>query len=103
MTLSDNAIRTTYRGTTFRSPLAARWAVFFDEMSIAWSYQHEGFACDDEGVLPDFWLPAYRCFWEVRASQTIDEDRFGSWAAIMHTPVIVCTRLPHYCCDLTPA
>jgi hypothetical protein len=103
MTLSDNAVRTTYRGTTFLSPLAARWAVFFDEMGIAWTYQHEGFALDDEWVLPDFWLPDYGCFWEVRASQTIDEDRFGAWAAIMNTPVIVCTRMPHYCSDLTPA
>jgi hypothetical protein len=103
VTLSDNAVGTTYCGTTFRSPLAARWAVFFDKMGIAWTYQHEGLVFDGEWVLPDFWLPDYGCFWEVRASQTFDEERFGAWAAIMHTPVIVSTRLPHYCSDLTPA
>jgi hypothetical protein len=76
--------------------------VFFDAMGIAWTYQHEGFPLDGEWVLPDFWLPAYGCYWEVRASQTIDEDRFGAWAAIANTPVIVCTRLPHSCSELTP-
>ena len=51
--LPDTAIRTAYRGTTFRSRLEARWVVFFDEMGIAWTYQREGFALDGERVPPN--------------------------------------------------
>ena len=82
----DTAIRTSYVGTTFRSRLEARWVVFFDAMGIAWTYQREGFALDGERMLPDFWLPVYGCFWDVPASQTIDEDRFGPWAVITSGP-----------------
>jgi hypothetical protein len=37
---------------------------------------------DGERVLPNSWLPAHSCFWDVPASQAIDEDRFGPWAVI---------------------
>jgi hypothetical protein len=98
-----NATSTRYHGTTFRSPLEARWAVFFDRMGIAWTHEPEEFMVDGQHVVPDFWLPHYGCFWEVRASQTFDQDRYGTWAAIANKPVVVSTRLPHYCSDLTPS
>ena len=36
-------IETVYKGYKFRSRLEARWAVFFEEMGLDWSYEVEGF------------------------------------------------------------
>lgn len=48
---------TCYQGQNFRSRLEARWAVFFDYLSIKWVYEPEGYDLGD-GVwyLPDFYL-----------------------------------------------
>ena len=77
-----DANSTPYHGTTCCSPLEARWAVLFDRMGITWIYEPEEFMVDGHHVVPDFWLPHYGCFWEVRASQTFDQDPYGTWAAI---------------------
>jgi hypothetical protein len=98
-----NAIPTTYQGTTFRSPLEARWAVFFDALGIAWEHEVRGFDLDGQRQVPDFWLPHHGCYWEAQLSETFDDDRFGAWAAIKNTPVVISTRLPHYCGALTGA
>lgn len=100
---AENAVATTYQGTAFQSPLEARWAVFFDAIGIVWDYEAAFRDLDGLLVQPDFWLPQYCCFWEVRLTQKIDYDHFGTWAAIADTPVVVCNRLPHYCGALTPA
>lgn len=51
------AIETSYRGYRFRSRLEARWAVFFDALSIPWVYESEGFDLGSgERYLPDFLL-----------------------------------------------
>jgi len=52
------AIETMYNGYRFRSRLEARWAVFFDELSIKYEYEKEGYDLGELGYyLPDFWLP----------------------------------------------
>lgn len=43
-------IATDYSGFRFRSRLEATWAVFFDEIKLAWSYE----PCDLDGYIPDF-------------------------------------------------
>jgi len=61
------AIETVYKGYRFRSRLEARWAVFFDNLGIAWRYEPEGFEFSN-GIkyLPDFYLPQVRMFAEVK-------------------------------------
>jgi len=61
------AIETEYNGYLFRSRLEARWAVFFDNLSVPYIYEPEGFEFDD-GVryLPDFWLPDQHCWVEIK-------------------------------------
>lgn len=52
------AIETQYKGYRFRSRLEARWAVFFDALSLKWDYEPEGFDLGSLGFyLPDFFLP----------------------------------------------
>lgn len=60
-------IETVYNGYRFRSRLEARWAVFFDSLGIEYEYESEGY-CNVDGVnyLPDFYLPEFRCLFEVK-------------------------------------
>lgn len=54
------AIQTVYKGYKFRSRLEARWAMFFDELSIDWMYEPEGYELNDGfWYLPDFYLPYF--------------------------------------------
>jgi hypothetical protein len=68
-------IETKYKGYRFRSRLEARWAVFFDAIGIKWEYEKEGYELDGIKYLPDFWLPEY-CRWaEVKPVDfTVDEQ-----------------------------
>jgi hypothetical protein len=68
------AIETTYRGYRFRSRLEARWAVCFDALAIKWEYEKEGFETDAGYYLPDFWLPAYGIWIEIKGKLPSDEE-----------------------------
>lgn len=48
------AIETRYKGYRFRSRLEARWAVFFDSLSVKWEYECEGYETEYGRYLPDF-------------------------------------------------
>jgi hypothetical protein len=60
------AIETVYNGHRFRSRLEARWAVFFDVLDVPYEYEPEGFDIDGTRYLPDFWLPTWECWAEVK-------------------------------------
>lgn len=62
-------IETIYNGYRFRSRLEARWAVFFDEAGINYEYEINGFKDEQTGemYLPDFYLPDYDWYVEVKA------------------------------------
>lgn len=59
-------IETYYNGYRFRSRLEARWAVFFDSMGIRYKYEKEGFSLPSGPYLPDFWLPDWEIWFEVK-------------------------------------
>lgn len=60
------AIETRYGGCRFRSRTEARWAVLFDALGIKWEYEREGFELPSGWYLPDFWLPEFRTWVEVK-------------------------------------
>ena len=60
------SIETEYGGVKFRSRTEARWAIFFDALSIPWEYEQEGFEFAGVRYLPDFWLPLVNMFAEVK-------------------------------------
>lgn len=62
------AIETRYSGYLFRSRTEARWAVFLDTLHIRYDYEKEGFSFDGVGYLPDFWLPDYSCWLEIKGT-----------------------------------
>lgn len=68
------AIETHYRGYRFRSRLEARWAVFFDAMGIEWQYESQGFMLPSGPYLPDFFLPRWDLWFEVKGKRADDEE-----------------------------
>lgn len=66
MSETIKAIETYYNGYRFRSRLEARWAVFFDTVGITYEYEPEGFNVDGECYLPDFYLPKFDVYAEVK-------------------------------------
>jgi hypothetical protein len=73
--MSIQPIETFYNGYRFRSRLEARWAVFFDTLKIKYLYEPEGFDLDGLWYLPDFWVPAWNCWLEIKpASMKWPED-----------------------------
>lgn len=67
-------IETYYNGYRFRSRLEARWAVFFDAMGIKYEYEPEGIMEGDTPYLPDFYLPEFHSFFEVKRDK-FDMDK----------------------------
>jgi hypothetical protein len=67
-------IPTKYNGVNFRSRLEARWAVFFDTLGIQYFYEYEGFQLPSGWYLPDFWLPEFKKWIEIKPKQRW-EDR----------------------------
>lgn len=61
-----NPIETEYKGYLFRSRLEARWAVFFDHMNIPFEYEKEGYNLNGRWYLPDFWMPSWDCWLEIK-------------------------------------
>lgn len=69
------AIPTRYRGYHFRSRAEARWAVFFDAAGIKFEYEPEGIKFGDGTCyLPDFWLPEFQMWFEVKGRDPSNEE-----------------------------
>lgn len=71
-------IETHYQGILFRSRTEARWAVFFDHLEIKWEYEKEGYEISVDGkatwYLPDFWLPQFSSFVEIKGDKPTDAE-----------------------------
>lgn len=64
---SIKPIDTVYNGYRFRSRLEARWAYFFDLISLKYVYEHKGFSMSSgEWYLPDFFLPELNAYVEIK-------------------------------------
>lgn len=62
-------IQTYYNGYHFRSRLEARWAVFFTKCTIPFEYEPDGYFVNGRNYLPDFYLPWYDCFVEIKPKE----------------------------------
>lgn len=60
-------IETKYNGFRFRSRLEARWAIFFDMISLKYEYEVEGFEMNGIRYLPDFYIPSLDRWFEIKA------------------------------------
>lgn len=73
-TVTLKAIETTYNGYRFRSRLEARWAVFFDAVGVRYEYEPEGVQGDGVRYLPDFRIPAWDWWVEIKHGEVGTDD-----------------------------
>lgn len=86
---------TPWNGTTFRSRLEARWAVFFYLLRVEYVYEPQ-FDVPGLFYIPDFWLPYHNCIVEIKPNRATPEEmdkarRLAVQACIgvsLKTPVI---------------
>lgn len=92
-------IETFYNGYRFRRRLEARWAVFFDKAGIPYEYEKEGFVICGIPYLPDFYLPSFECYVEIKPYGII-LDNLKQTVGILKTfskekPIILCSGDPY--------
>lgn len=68
-------IETHYGGYRFRSRLEARWAVFFDALGIRYEYEKEGYKLASGKYLPDFWLPDWKMWVEIKGRTPSEREQ----------------------------
>jgi hypothetical protein len=75
-------IETLFNGHRFRSRLEARWAVFFTVLEVPYDYEPEGYRFERYAYLPDFLMPSWNVFVEIKPIKPrIDEmQRFIAFA-----------------------
>ena len=66
--MENKAIPTYHNGIVFRSKNEARWALFFDFVHIEYNYEPRFFTVGRIQYRPDFYLPKYDKFAEVKSS-----------------------------------
>jgi hypothetical protein len=94
------ALPTTYKNYKMRSRLECRWACFWDALGVAWEYERDAFDLGDVRYLPDFWLPEFKVWVEIKGE--IRDDGAGlrmimqcsQLAAQDRHPVILCFHDP---------
>lgn len=88
------AINTEYNGDLFRSRLEARWAVYFHNLGLEYIYELEGFQLPDSSwYLPDFWLPMFQCWVEVKP-RPLERHEFDKCAQLPEGCLILDSQRP---------
>lgn len=93
-----HAIETNYNGFRFRSRTEAKWAVFFDAAKIPYTYEAQSFVLDGVCYLPDFWLPEFGMWFEVKGEAPSAEEKEKAILLAKETqnPVLLCVGPPDY-------
>ena len=77
-----------YNGRSFRSPIEAQWAQFFDSVDWNWTYELTKVPIPGGVVVPDFDLPHFGVFFEVKTQWTANElERYFACAAASGKPL----------------
>ncbi len=67
-------IETIHSGFKFRSRIEARWAVFFESLHIPYEYEKQGYDLKGLWYLPDFYLPKFDCWVEIKGDVPKTEE-----------------------------
>ncbi len=95
------ALEATYKDQRFRSRLEAKWCIFWDALAVRWEYEPEALELDGFAYIPDFWLPDYKVWVEIKG--TIHNDEAGGQMVLKASelarqssrPVILCFHEPY--------
>ena len=83
-----------------RSRLEARWSLFFDLLAVPWEYEPEAFDLGGVRYLPDFWLPDFNMWVEIKGEIRDDRagarmiEQCGQLAVMDRRPVVLCFHDP---------
>jgi hypothetical protein len=91
------SLNTEFDGYNFRSRLEARWAVYFKEMGWDYLYEPQGYILSTgASYLPDFFLPDFQTFIEVKFEVLNDYDLERAIDLVESTqiPLIILDRDP---------
>ncbi|WP_155852667.1 hypothetical protein [Arthrobacter sp. H14] len=81
-------LEASYSGRIFRSRLEARWAILMDLMDINWDYEPCHYQVGPElFYLPDFYLPEYRIWLEVKGPAFLDAGSMAKCLAAVAGPM----------------
>jgi hypothetical protein len=76
---SRNSIYCYYRGESFRSRLEARYKIAFDDSGIDSEYEKDQIRLSTgDQYRPDFWLPQFRCYAEIKPDLEFISDAEAS-------------------------
>lgn len=91
------AKETMYSGVTFRSRLEARWALFFDCAGWDWDYEPCLYKVSATmGYLPDFYLPGFSLWVEVKGEYFLSKESISKIAASVAGRKRIPLRTPPY-------
>lgn len=90
------ALETTWRGYRFRSRTEARWAVALTTAGVKFDYEPQGYDLPSGWYLPDFWLPSFGAWLEIKGVEPTDRARAlaTELAAQSGRPVFVAVGAP---------
>jgi len=91
-----------YRGTLFRSTLEADWAATFDAWNWYWQYEPVAISIGDQAYRPDFYLPNFDVWCEVKGPHnqrmdkpvTLARDLEVDDPMVIRKPLVVILRPP---------
>ncbi len=95
------SINTEYNGYFFRSRMEARWAVFFDAISVKYHYEHQDFILKSGRYLPDFYLPTFNggAFAEVKPKFEADAiEKCRQLCELTKQDVLMLEDVPDFKC-----
>jgi hypothetical protein len=81
------ALETFYNHNRYRSRLEAKWAVYFDRVGVKYQYEPAGFNIGEKCYLPDFYLPEFDAYIEVKPESGDREQVFKDMVAMIETGV----------------
>jgi hypothetical protein len=89
------SIPTLWNGTQYRSRLEAKWAVAFDKMRLEVRYESELIRLPSRvGYLPDFYVPLWDAYLEVKPTTTVDLSKPRELALVQPRPVYLAVGEP---------
>lgn len=94
------ALPTIYEGQRFRSRLEARWSIYLDALSVPFQYEAEALEMDGLVYVPDFFLPSFPAWLEIKGEIKSDEAgllimrKAASLARLSGHPVILAFNDP---------
>lgn len=88
-----------------RSSWEVKVARYLDILKAEWEYEPKRFDLGNKTYCPDFWMPKWDCFWEVKGYLGLDSQfKISEYRKRYHIPlVVVCDEMYQMICSKVEA